>query len=440
MHMKSLCGGLAAIVLTGAAAQAAPSLCEGATSAAQPFVAPTESGPLTLPAVLVAVQTASPELRSAAFETLAQRAEARQAGLTPNPVLGVEVEDVDGSGLDALGAGEATASVSQTFPLGGKRRKAQRAGLARAEASEAECVRQMRDLSLQAANYFYALAGAEEQARLSLQATNVAADVAEVVERRVEAGAVASVELTRAKADAARAQAEAQAANADIARLRLALAALWGADEAHFGAAEPESRASTLPQPGEVMERIRDHPRLAAAFSNFEARQEELVYQKSLAFPDVTARVGVKSIRATDEQAFVAGVSLPLPIFDRNQFGVEAASRRAISAEVHARAVRDRLANDIRSAHSQALAADAREKALAEEAVPAARDAFEAARIGYRAGKFDLTALLDARRSLVDAQTALVEASRAARSARAELLSLGGYPPFAAPQMTGYDR
>ena len=231
MHMKLLCGGLLAAALTGGA-QAASSLCAGATSPAQNTTIPSQGDPLTLSAALLAVQTASPELRAAALETLAQRAEARQAGLRPNPVLEIEVEDFDGAGIQTFGAGESTASVSQTFTLGGKRRKAEDAGLARAKASEADCARQMRDLTLQAADYFYALAAAEERARLAKQAATLAEEVSGAVQRRVEAGAAASVEATRARADAARARAEAAAVAADVARLRLSLSALWGAESA----------------------------------------------------------------------------------------------------------------------------------------------------------------------------------------------------------------
>ena len=441
MHMKLLCSGLLAAALAGGGAQAAPSLCDGAANdLAQNTAIPSRDDPLTLSAALLAVQTAAPELRAAALEALAQRADARQAGLRPNPVLGIEVEDFDGAGIQTLGAGESTASVSQTFMLGGKRRKAEVAGLARARASEAYCARQMRDLTLQAADYFYALVAAEERARLAQQAALLAAEVSDAVQRRVEAGAAASVEAIRAEADSARARAEAAAVAADVARLRLSLAALWGAENAPFGEAVSDAAEQALPQPGEVMERAETHPRLRASRLGLDARRRELTYQRSLAMPDVTARLGVKSFRDTDEQALVAGISLPLPIFDRNQGAVEAASRRAVRADLEARAVRNRLASEIRRAHAEAVAAQARESALTDEAVPAAREAFEAARIGYRAGKFDLTALLDARRSLVEIETTRVEAARAARSARAELLSLGGYPPYAPIQITGYDQ
>ena len=55
MHMKLLCGGLLAAALTGGA-QAASSLCAGATSPAQNTTIPSQGDPLTLSAALLAVQ------------------------------------------------------------------------------------------------------------------------------------------------------------------------------------------------------------------------------------------------------------------------------------------------------------------------------------------------------------------------------------------------
>lgn len=426
--------GLLAAALAGGAAQAAPGLCDGVSVAA---AAPVAGAPLTLDAALRAVDAASPELRASALETLALRAEARQAGRLANPEIEVDLEEFDGAGLRAFGASEATVSIAQPLPLGRRLARARAAGEAWADASAADCAALRHGLLLEAAGLFHDLAAAEARASLAGDAADLAGEVSEAVRRRIEEGGAPRIDLAPAQAEHAAARADLEAARAEASGLRLALAALWGEGEAEFGPLQPAEADAALPPVEEAVTRIQTHPELVSARAAGQARRAETALARAQAYPDITVRLGMRSYRDTDDRALIAGVSVPLPLFDRNQGGREAARLRAGAAEVSAAALELRLAGRVRAAHAQAVSARTRARVLADEAVPAARDGFTAAQVAYREGRYGLTLLLDARRRLIEAETRRVDAERDARGARDTLLALGGYPPFTQSDVSG---
>ncbi|XHC26941.1 TolC family protein [Phycisphaerales bacterium ac7] len=77
---------------------------------------------LTLRQALAAALVRNPRLRSLAWEPRIAEARRLQAGLSPNPSVGIEVEDFAGSGsLSGFDSAETTIAFSQLLELGGKR-------------------------------------------------------------------------------------------------------------------------------------------------------------------------------------------------------------------------------------------------------------------------------------------------------------------------------
>ena len=85
-----------------------------ATVPATPTVAP-QTTPLSLRTAVDTALAQNPQLRAAAAELDANDGTVRQAGLIPNPVLGVDQEDLKS------GTRVTTMQLSQTLETGGKR-------------------------------------------------------------------------------------------------------------------------------------------------------------------------------------------------------------------------------------------------------------------------------------------------------------------------------
>lgn len=387
----------------------------------------TSGEPLTLIAAFTEIRRASPAARAAGLEARALSAEADQAGRRLNPSLTLELENFSGSGmLSGLDQTESTFAIEQTFRLGGKRMLGERAARARQALASAECEVILRETELEAAVLFAELVAASKLRDLALESADLAENLADTVRRRVDAGAAAPPELARARADAAALRASVATTESNLDQLRYALALLWGSADPTF----------SLPQSG-ITSRISatetsqlSHPALDAADAALRTRQAERDLARSAAMPDITVSAGLRRFEETGDQAFIAGVSVPLPLFDRGRDSARAASLRGDIASLNRAATEQQLLARQRSAVAALRAAQTRADILTNEALPAAEEAYAAAVRGYEVGRFDLTTTLDARAALLEAGSALIEADFALQSEDMRLRALIGATPF----------
>ena len=140
-------------------------------------------------------------------------------------------------------------------------------------------------------------------------------------------------------------------------------------------------------------------------------------------------RVGGRRYEDNGDTALMAGVSAPLPLFDRNRGAVAAATAQLSAAEARLNGARLEAEAAWRAAAAQTSAGEVRLNA-AVEGEAATREAYRLTRIGYEAGRTSLLELSAARRALVEAQTRLVEVQLARIRAEAVLARLAGRIPF----------
>lgn len=419
-------GALCVLIASAFAGPAIAAPCTGANIEASPIVA---GAPLTLDIALRKVRQSSPEVQRAALETRARQAEADQASRRLNPSVGFEVENFTGSGpLSGFGQSEATLSFEQTFELGGKRGKRELAARARADLGTAECETMKRMVQLEAASLFYDIVAAQEVADLATQSSELAESLAGTVAKRVEAGAAAPPELLRARADAARLKAAAIAAQADIESKSNQLAALWGSAKPAFSGAV--NRKSVYESKDVPFGEISSHPDIALANASEDVRRAEQIAARAKGVPDLTISAGLRRFEDTGDSAFLLGVSVPIPLFDKNRDAARASGIRAESARINAVATEARLRARRETATLQVRTAQSRLNLLNNEALPSASAAYDAAVQGYTAGRFDLTTTLNARKELIDAGVAIINARRELNNAASELQSLIGVYPF----------
>ena len=373
-------------------------------------------GDLTLARALEEAEARSPAVVAARLGVQAAEARIRQAGFRTNPELSVELENFLGTG-DLSGAQrlETTVSVSQRLDLGGRRR-------ARVATARADLATQQLRLAVASADLAQAVriqfaqaATARERLRLAEENEARARELARVAGILVDEGREPPLRALRARSAASQAAAELAAAQAQERGARASFAELFGA-----GAAIPSLSGALLDlaphtiEPEQSLEvRLAEAERLTA-----EAALAQELTARSL---DPAVGVGVRHVRELGDVGLVAGVSMPLPVFDRNRGGI-AAARANVEAAGARRAgalasVRARTASAIAGVE----AADARVRALEGAAIPEAAEALRLTDLSYRAGRSPLLELLDAQNALATAQTALIDARLAQALATAEL-------------------
>ncbi len=418
-------GALCVLIAAAFAGTAVAAPCNGPTGSA-PAIVP--DAPLTLTMALTQIRRASPEVRRAALETRASHADADQVGRRMNPSIGLEVENFSGSGaLTGFSQSETTLTIEQTFQLGGKREKRESAARARAALAGAECHVILREAELEAAYLFYEIGAAQEFAELAKEAWRIADQFVETVAKRVHAGAAAPPELERARSDAAILKSAHINAQADVEIKKTELASMWGSASPQFSYIILPADSPEIIAGSDIM----SHPDIRAASANEDMRRAEQDAAQSIGIPDVTFSAGFRRFEETGDTGFLLGISVPLPLFDRNQDTVRASGFRTDKARINTAATQARIQARHRAAAIRMDAAKRRLALLEGEALPAARSAYEKSVKGYVAGRFDLTTTLNARKELLNTRIAVIEARRDLNIATSEFRSLSGTPPFA---------
>lgn len=373
----------------------------------------------------------NPDLRAFAWEVRAREARVLQAGLPPNPEIGAEVDNFNGSGsLGGFGAAEVTFGLSHLVELGGDRlRRKQVAALERDLAGwDYETVR--LDVLTQTTQAFATVLAAQERLSLSNNLREQAEQFYGTVEARVEAGKVSALEERRAVVVLTTARLDYASAIRELLRARSLLVSMWGStEEPRFNNAQGALDVVEEVPAFEALEAfIERNPDVARWRDEMALRQADEALERAAQIPNPILGVGTRRLRDLGANALTAGISIPLPLFNRNQGAIREARYRIKEAEEAGRAAEVLAHRLFTDAYQRLSVANAEVTALREEILPAAQESFMATQEGYREGKFDLLTVLDAQRTFFEAMNRYIDALETYHITRAEVERLLGTP------------
>jgi cobalt-zinc-cadmium efflux system outer membrane protein len=391
----------------------------GAASAAMAEPAPPFN------ALLAQAQASAPRLAEARANVARAEGLARQAGVMPNPTLGLEIENFSGSGpFRGTSLSETTATIGQTLELGSKRSARVAAGRAEVEAARAQARRAEAEYAFDLAAAYAEAEASDRRLQLARDGLSLAEEDARIASALVDAGREA--ELRRLQAQAA-----VQAARAAVDQAQAARAVAFGNLTALSGAPAPITsiQTSLLDAPAPLFPGANPEVTATAVFvaahAEREAAARRLRVERRRAVPDVTVSVGVRRFEEDDATALVAGVSVPLPLFDQNRGNIAAARAEEAAAEARLSAARLEAEAAVRTSTARTAAAESR-LAAAREGERTAQEAYRLSRIGYEAGKLPLAELVAARRALAEAREQSIAAAVERINAQAAQARLTG--------------
>lgn len=427
-HSRPFPGSAGALALAGLLILGAPAHAQDTAAASAGAQAEPAPAPLTLAEAVALALSRNPAISLAQREFEATVGSALQASLRPNPELSIQQEDF------TRGRQTSTVQLTQTLDLGGQR--AARVTLAQRvrEQAAADIDLARADVRFQAVVAFHEVLVAQERLHLAQSSLALARGDAEATARRVRAGKLAPLEATRAMVAQAAAQAALTQAEGHLRAARQKLFALWGDTHPR---ATPVIGSLDLPGDGltdaVVVARMAASPVLRRARLELERAQAAAELERRRRVADVTVSVGAKRSQESGITAAVVGLSVPLPLFDRNQGHLEEALRREEKAREALAATELRLNVDMAQAREQLRSARTEAQTLQRDAIPGARDAYRAASKGFQLGKFSYLEALDAQRTLVSTQTEYLRALLDTFRAAAELERLLSIAEAATP-------
>jgi cobalt-zinc-cadmium efflux system outer membrane protein len=379
------------------------------------------SAPLTLGAALALSAKANPQLSSARRELDAIEGTVLQAGLRPNPVLGIGMEDT------RRDTRETTVQISQSIELGGKRLRRVEAAERGRDTATADLRTRQAEIIAGLTQAFNDVLTAQERMRLAQEALDVATRVSANVAKRVVAGKISPVDETRARVAEANVRLEALKLSGELATARKALTSFWGNTIPQFASAA--GNLNDLPELPEwrTLAAMSDQaPAVTRARSEIERRQALARLELSRRTPDLTVTVGMKRSAELGLNQAVFGISVPLTLFDRNQGNVLEALRRTDKAGDDFVSVQTETNKELAQAWQELSTARQEAQSLADEILPGAQSAYDAAVKGFDFGKFAYFDVLDAQRTLIQAKSQYIKALSDARRAAVNIDRLVG--------------
>ena len=372
---------------------------------------------LTLQDALHFALKTNPELAVALREREAIEGLRTQAGIRPNPYLSTSLQDTRNANR------QTTVQLSQEIELGNKREARIEAADAFYNKAVAEFENKQAEIHANVIAAFYEVLAAQERLSLvksSLEVANLALDAAA---KRVKAGKSSPVEETKSRIAESSAKIEFIQAKSQLNSSRNHLSALWGSASPRFESAE--GNVAIIPEIGDLsklLEMLANAPEIKVARIEAHARETMTKVERSKVTPNITLSAGVINNQELGgiNQALL-GFSVPIPIFDRNQGGLQEAVSRKYKAEDALIALENRLSSNLTNQYERLKAAREASESLKSVVLPSSQSAFDAASKGFSAGKFNFLDVLDAQRTLFQAKTQYVQALLDAHQAVAEI-------------------
>ena len=367
-----------------------------------------------------------PAVVEAAAQTEAADARARQAHAIPNPSVGWEAENIQGSGpYRGFAGAETTLSITQPLELFGQR--SARIGAAQADAVATGLRGEL--LRWQAAGRLAQLYSEAEVALrrmdLAIEALRLAEQDERAVSLLVDAGREARLRGIQARSEAESARADLVQARAvrDAAFARLsAIAMLDTPIRSLEGSLLDSVPASHARDAGDSLA-----VRIAQAEVDLTGRR--IALERRRARPEISAGIGLRHFSETGDDAFTLSLSVSVPLFDRNRDGVRAAHADQRAAEARLTALQREVSAERLAAEAMLSASMVRVDA-ADHGIETAEEAYRMARIGFDAGRVPQLELSSTRAALIAARNAALDARLARVRAEIALAGLDGRTPF----------
>ncbi|MGH1407764.1 MAG: TolC family protein [Rhodomicrobiaceae bacterium] len=377
-----------------------------------------------------------PRIKIKRSELIAKQAETYQAGRSPNPELGVEVENFLGSGeFSGFEKSELTFSLSQKFELGGKKQARLNSGAAKEDVASAVIQSARQAVVFQTGVDFVRVLGAQREVDLLRTQKKEFINLLRPIKKRVEAGGSPEVDLVRGEIAAEESYVALESAEIKLHTTRRQLASNWN------GLLQPNIRASgriklqrreAIPI-DKIISNLKFHPRIKQWDFIKRARISELKLQQSQAIPDLTLGLGVRWSEEADDMAIVAQGSIPLPIYDRNRGNIDAAAERINKSSLERSEEMRRLKQQVTASYGNLHRECHRARRYATSIVPKAKKSVTTIKEGYFGGRYTVVALLDAISDLTKSQSVQIQSQVNCQVTAMQLRLLSGIDPFTGP-------
>lgn len=359
-----------------------------------------------------------------------------KAGLFPNPVL--EMDGTTGELTGSRFENTLSVGVSQEFLTAGKRGKR----MAVAEKEFDSFARQVdnsgRLLIEEVKTTFYDLLLAEKRVELAERSTALSTQLLDITKQRFEAGDVPELEVNLARVEAARSEERRIEAERELYPARAKLLTIIGLppdEKAGFsGTLEITSYAKNFEELKALA--LDRRPDLKALEAEKAKNEAEITLARAERIPNVTVGFGYQrentAIDVSGEEVKdrdnLLGIklSIPIPLFDRNQAGIREATARKASAESRYLFARLTIEREVDAAYSRLTAAEKSLNIYKEDIIPQLEENLKLVQEAYKLGEVGILTVIEELKKFFEVNEAYLTAQYNLQTALVKLDAVTG--------------
>jgi cobalt-zinc-cadmium efflux system outer membrane protein len=397
---------------------------------AQPQPAPqsrqtTASTPtLSLNDLIATSLARHPRLAQAGYAIQAAQGRALKAGLYPNPTIGVVLDEVG----DRLGPGGTNTLPLVTQEIVTAKKLSLARAMANREKTQAELALTQRKYELVAeirSTYFDVLA-ADRRVQILTDLVKLATQSYEQTETLLKAKRASELDLLQMRVELNRARAEQDAAEKERDAAWRRLAAVTGVPELLATRIDGSLDAPLPEYDIDVAQEyiIEAHPEVAAARVAVDRAELALRRARAGAIPNVTIGAGYVRQNQNQSNDWTPQVSMPFPLWNRNQGDKLAAQAEIGQAMQGVARVQLALSERLATAFGRYAPAKKRAERYRDSILPDSQKTYQLSLQAFQGGQFEYLRVLQAQRSLFEANLEYVRAAAEAWRGAAEISGL----------------
>ena len=359
-----------------------------------------------------------------------------KAGLYPNPVM--EMDGTTGELTGSRFENTLSVGVSQEFLTAGKRGKRLQAAAKEIESFDRQVDNSGRLLMEEVKTAFNDLLLAGNKVELAERSIALNSQLLDVTKQRFDAGDVPELEVNLARVEAARSEGRKAEAERELYPSRARLLTLMGLpqDEAASfnGSLEIKPFTRTV---GELKRlALAQRADLKALEAEKAKGDAEVALARAERIPNVTVGVGYQRENSAID---VAGeevksrdnligmkISIPIPLFDRNQAGIREAKARKGSAENRYAFARLAIEREVESAFARLTTAEKSLSIYAKDIIPQLEENLKLVQEAYRLGEVGILTVIEEQKKFFEVNDGYLSALYSRQSALVKLESAVG--------------
>lgn len=249
-----------------------------------------------------------------------------QAELTPNPTIGVEVENAFGSGdYQGFDAAEINLVYSQQIERGGKQQQRLQFANAETQRMQKQYLISRLDILAETSRRYYQCLYIQERIALITQQIQSEKSSLKIINQRAKAGAVGEADVSKMAVRLTRSELTKRQLEGELKLASLRLAAMWMSSSPLNVISGNLRELPDLPTLEDITEAIEQLPSMQYQFALQRLSESRLNLARSMGESDITWGIGIRQHQRTSDQSVSLSLSMPLAYTNPNKGSIEAA-------------------------------------------------------------------------------------------------------------------